>query len=165
MFSNTKRRDLLQGVDRYPFVTLAPQAMSRYTTGMSFIGTIRRISIAAQLAFALFFGIAVCGCAGFGFTSTRDTRFIDMDSNVLHVSYGEEKRTETLPNGLVCTFTGKVLLKMPDGGKIVLYQTLSSSGMRFVSKNKKYEFREKGVYCFLLKDAQVIFEGVYCRAN
>ena len=48
---------------------------------------------------------------------------------------------------------------------MVLYQTLSSSGMRYQSTNKRYEFREKGVYCFLMKDGQVVFEGVYCRAK
>ena len=107
----------------------------------------------------------LAGCATSRFSATREMNFIDMDSNVLHVSYGEEKRTEKLPNGLVCTFSGKVLLELPDGKRMVLYQTLSSSGMRYQSTNKRYEFREKGVYCFLMKDGKVVFEGVYCRAK
>ncbi len=110
-----------------------------------------------------FWGAGLCGCATGKAKPPRKTCFIDMDSNVLHVTYSEQKRTEKLPNGLVCTLTGKVRLKLPSGKNIVLYQSLSTSGMRYLSKNKQYEFREKGLYCFLLKDSQVIFEGVYCR--
>lgn len=117
------------------------------------------------MALALLALAGTCGCATHGFKPTRETRFIDMDANVLHVSYGEEKRTETLPNGLVCTFSGKVRIELPDGKKIFLYQAISTSGMRYLSEDKHYEFREKGVYCFLLKDGEIIFEGVYCRAK
>ncbi len=113
----------------------------------------------------LLLGLALCGCATSRFEAKREMRFIDMDSNVLRVSYGEEKRTEKLPNGLVCTFSGKVLLDLPDGKRVVLYQTLSASGMRYVSKNKRYDFFEKGLFCMLKKDNAVIFEGVYCRAK
>lgn len=117
------------------------------------------------LALALFICSGLSGCATSRFKATREMRFIDMDSNVVRVSYGEEKRTEKLPNGLTCTFSGKVMLVLPDGKRLVLYQTIAASGMRFLSKNKRYEFREKGVYCMLLKDDRVIFEGVYCRAK
>jgi hypothetical protein len=123
------------------------------------------LSHARAFALALLVSAGLCGCATSRFKSTREMRFIDMDSNVLHVSYGEEKRTEKLPNGLPCTFSGKVLLELPDGKDVVLYQTLSTAGMRYLSKNKRYEFREKGVYCFVLKDGKVLFEGVYCRAK
>lgn len=119
----------------------------------------------AETALILFLCAGLFGCATSRFKATRETRFIDMDSNVLRVSYGEEKRTEKLPNGLACTFSGKVLLELPSGKRMVLYQSISRSGMRFVSKNKRYEFREKGVYCFLMKDNTIIFEGVYCRAK
>lgn len=86
-----------------------------------------------------------------------------MDSEVLHVDYGEEKRTETLPNGLVCTFDGKVRLQLPGGKRIVLYQALSTSGVRYVSKDRQFEFIEKGPYCLLRLNEKTFFEGVYCR--
>lgn len=117
------------------------------------------------MAVALLLLSGTGGCATHRFKPTRETRFIDMDSNVLHVSYGEEKRTETLPNGLICTFSGKVRIVLPDGKKMVLYQAISTSGMRYLSEDKQYEFLEKGVYCFLLKDGVIIFEGVYCRTK
>jgi len=132
---------------------------------MSSICYAARLKNMKRLVMALFWLLGICGCATLRFKPTRETRFIDMDSQVLHVAYGEEKRTETLPNGLVCTFDGKVRLELPDGKRMVLYQTLSASGMRYLSKDKHYEFREKGVYCFLLKDNKTIFEGVYCRAK
>jgi hypothetical protein len=105
------------------------------------------------------------GCATGGGQTTREARFIDMDSNVLQVAYSEEKRSEILPNGLACTFSGKVRVRLPDGKRVTLYQTLSSSGMRYLSSNKRYELREMGIYCYLLKDNKRVFEGVYCRAK
>ncbi len=73
------------------------------------------------------------------FKPLRETRFINMDAEVLHVEYGEEKRTETFPNGM------------------------SSSGIRFVDKKREFEFIEKGFYCLLRHNGQTVFEGVYCR--
>ena len=111
-------------------------------------------------------GIALAflsGCASVRFHPTREARFISMDSELLHVDYGEEKRSETLPNGLVCTFDGKVRLTLPEGKRIVLYQALSTSGVRYVSKDKRYEFIEKGPYCLLRLDGKTFFEGFYCR--
>lgn len=120
----------------------------------------RLLTLPLTVGFAL---TVFCGCATLRFKPTRQARFIDMDSDVLRVDYGEEKRTETLPNGLVCTFDGKVRLQFSDGKRIVLYQALSTSGIRYVSKDKRYEFIEKGPYCLLRLNGQPIFEGVYCR--
>ena len=86
-----------------------------------------------------------------------------MDAEVLKVQYGKEKRTETLPNGLVCTFNDKVLLHLPDGKPVVLYQAMTTTGVRYVSANKRYEFHEKGPYCIVTYDGRTIFEGVFCR--
>ena len=120
-----------------------------------------RASMRAFAALSVF--AALCGCSTMRFEAKREARFINMDADVLHVSYGEEKRTETLPNGLVCTFKEKVLLRLPDGKRVVLYQALATSGMLYRSKDKTYEFREKGPYSILSHNGRMIFEGVYCR--
>jgi hypothetical protein len=88
-----------------------------------------------------------------------------MDSEIVHVTYSEEKRTETLPNGIVCTFEGKVRLLLPSGKAVTLYQSMTASGVRYVSKNKEYEFIEKGPCCRLFYKGAEIFEGVYCRSK
>ena len=105
----------------------------------------------------------LCGCAYYMSGKIRESRFINMDAEILHVTYGEERRTETLPNGLVCTFDGKVRLQLPSGKRVVLYQTMTTSGMRYVSKNKQYEFLEKGPCCRVNFKGKELFEGVYCR--
>ena len=105
----------------------------------------------------------LCGCASLIFKSTRQARFIDMDGKVVQVDYGKEKRIETMPNGLVCTFDGKVRLKLPEGKRIVLYQAMSTSGVRYNSANKQYEFIEMGPYCTISHNGKMIFEGFYCR--
>lgn len=107
----------------------------------------------------------LCGCATVLFKSTREARFIDMDGNILHVDYGKEKRTETLPNGIVCTFDMKVRVKLPDGKRLVLYQIMSASGVRYASADKAYGLFEKGPYCIVSYKGQRVFEGVFCRKN
>ena len=97
------------------------------------------------------------------FNSTREASFIDMDGKVVHVDYGREKRTEILPNGLVCTFDGKIRLQLPDGKRFVLYQSMSTSGVRYVSANKQYEFTEMGPYCLVSQNGKMIYEGFFCR--
>ena len=74
--------------------------------------------------------LILTGCASWTFTPTRESRFINVDAEQLWVEYGREKRTETLPSGLVCTYEGKVRLTLPDGSRRVLYQTLATSGIR-----------------------------------
>jgi membrane-bound inhibitor of C-type lysozyme len=106
---------------------------------------------------------AAAGCATLTFKAKRETRFVNMDGEFLNVSYGEEKRTETLANGLVCTYDSKVLLRLPDGKKLVLYQAISGTGMRYLSADKHVEFREKGPYCLVARNGRTIFEGVHCR--
>jgi len=114
-----------------------------------------------RVAAAAVFLAGLSGCASF--TATRQTRYVDMDGQIVHVEYGKEKRTETLPNGLVCTFEGKLRVKLPDGKRIVLYQSLSTAGNRYVSANKRYEFSELGPYCIIQLDGKRIFQGFYCR--
>ncbi len=98
------------------------------------------------------------------FESTRKAHFINMDAEILYVEYGQEKRTEILPNGLACTFDGKVRIRLGKAGKHhVLYQAISASGVRYLSKDKQFEFFEKGPYCLLNEKGRLIFEGVYCR--
>lgn len=112
----------------------------------------------------LFVLTLLCGCAALRFDVTRKARFINMDSEILHVDYGSEKRSETLPNGLVCTFEGKVRLLLPgDNRRVTLYQAISTTGVRYVSEDKQLEFIEKGPYCIVLRNGRTIFEGVYCR--
>ena len=111
----------------------------------------------------LFACIGLSGCASLRFKPTRESRFINMDAEVLRAEYGQEKRTETLANGLVCTFDSKVRLHLPDKKRIVLYQTLAGSGVCYRSKDKRYEFHEKGPYCILRHQGTTLFEGVYFR--
>jgi len=107
--------------------------------------------------------LVLSGCAAWTFTPTRESRFINVDAEQLRVEYGREKRTETLDNGIVCTYEGKVRLTLPDGTRKVLYQTLATSGIRYHSADKQYEFVEKAPYCILRQQGRVIFEGIYRR--
>lgn len=107
--------------------------------------------------------LVLSGCAAWTFTPTRESRFINVDAEQLRVEYGREKRTETLDNGIVCTYEGKVRLTLPDGTRKVLYQTLATSGIRYYSADKQYEFVEKAPYCILRQQGRVIFEGIYRR--
>jgi len=119
----------------------------------------RRIRpFAAALALAM-----IAGCASLRFESHRESHFINMDGQRIVVEYGKEKRTETLPNGLVCTFDNKVRIALPDGKKIVMYQALAPSGVRYLSKDKHFEFVEKGPYCIMHRDGRTFFEGIICR--
>ncbi len=105
----------------------------------------------------------LCGCAAMCFKPIRESQFINMDAERVQVEYGEEKRTETMPNGLVCTFDGKVRVVLPDGKRIVLYQAFTAAGVRYVSEDKRYEFYEKGPYCIVRHRGATIFEGVFCH--
>ncbi|MDD4017303.1 MAG: hypothetical protein PHV28_05095, partial [Kiritimatiellae bacterium] len=142
---------------------LAAAAGGRYTTVMFIHTPTPHRRGKARLLTACIALVCLCGCASLRFKPLRETRFINMDAEVLHVEYGEEKRTETFPNGLTSTFTGKVRLRLPDGKRVILYQTMSSSGIRFVTKNRELEFIEKGFYCLLRHNGKTVFEGVYCR--
>ncbi|MDD4101520.1 MAG: hypothetical protein PHU80_02665 [Kiritimatiellae bacterium] len=97
------------------------------------------------------------------FKPYRETRFINMDAEVIRAEYAKEQRTETLPSGLVSTFDNKVRLTMPDGKRLTLYQSFSPFGVRYVSKDNRCEFIERGIYCLFYKDGKVVFEGVHCR--
>jgi len=105
----------------------------------------------------------LCGCASMSFKPYRESHFINMDAEVIRAEYAKEKRTETLPGGLVSTFENKVRLTLPDRKRLTLYQSFSPFGVRYVSKNKRHEFIERGVYCLLYKDGIVLFEGVHCK--
>jgi hypothetical protein len=120
-----------------------------------------RTALRAALAAALLLGAA--GCATLTFKAKREARFVNMDGEFIRVDYGEEKRTETLPNGLVCTFNAKVRVTLPDGKRVVLYQALSPSGVRYLSASKHYEFIEKGPVCKMSRDGRTLFEGIHCR--
>jgi hypothetical protein len=126
---------------------------------MSLSGSVNAFGKAAMLAAALLFA----GCATWTFTQLRESHFVNVDAERLHVEYGREKRTETLANGIVCTYEGKVRLTLPDGKRIVLYQTLTTSGIRYHSSDKQYEFIEKAPYCVLRHQGRVIFEGIFRR--
>lgn len=99
------------------------------------------------------------------FNAIRQSRFIDMDGQLVHVEYGKEKRTETLPNGLVCTYEGKVRIQLPSGKRLVLYQTLTPVGVCYATADKRYEFIEMGPYCRITQNGKTIFEGVFCRKD
>lgn len=103
------------------------------------------------------------GCASWRFTSFREQKFSNIDAEILLVEYGKEKRTEILPNGLVCTYEGKVRLHLPNGKRVVLYQTLANVGNRYLSANKRYEFIEKAPYGIVREDGYLLFEGIYIR--
>lgn len=122
-----------------------------------------RLLAPARASLAALALLALGGCAHLAFHSTRQSHFIDMDGRVVDVEYGKERRTETLPNGLVCTFEGKVRIRLPEGGHVVLYQALAPSGVRYVSANKKYEFVEMGPYCTITSKGVKLYEGFYFR--
>ena len=138
---------------------IARRTVTRYTLPMFFFSPHLSFRFCAALAACMF----LAGCAAWTFTTLHESRFINVDAQVLHVEYGREKRTETLPNGLVCTYEGKVRVTLFDGGRVVLYQTLSISGNRYLSADKHYEFTEKAPYCILKRDGVLLFEGIYCR--
>ncbi|MDD3543934.1 MAG: hypothetical protein PHG96_01090 [Kiritimatiellae bacterium] len=144
---------------------LAVRAATRYTVGMSAF-SIRQLNGSAKRclsAFAILTAAVVCGCASFSFKPYRETCFINMDAEVIRAEYAKEKRTETTPGGLVSTFDNKVRLTLPDGKRLTLYQSFSPFGVRYVSKNGRHEFIERGVYCLFYTDGRVTFEGVHCR--
>ena len=146
-----------------PLVSLAVTRNTRYT-GLMFNAQLdRRLLKSVRMTAALFALAGLCGCATLTFKSTRSTRFINMDGQIVCVDYGKEKRTETLPNGLVCTFEGKVRLQLPEGKRIVLYHTMSTSGVRYASADKRYAFIEMGPYCIVSQKGKPIFEGFFCR--
>ena len=120
--------------------------------------------LSSRIAATLLVCMGLTGCATHRFTPLRESRFFNMDAELLHVEYGQEKRTETLPNGLVCTYEGKVRLTLPDETRVVLYQTIATSGIRYLSKDKRYEFIEKAPYCMVRREDVTIFEGIYRRA-
>jgi membrane-bound inhibitor of C-type lysozyme len=101
------------------------------------------------------------GCASF--TTTRQGQYMDMNGQVIHVEYGKEKHTTKLSNGLTFTFENKVRITLPDGDRAVLYETMSTSGLRYASHDEKYVFNEKGPYCLLYVKGQLVFEGLYRR--
>ena len=146
-----------------PLVSLAETRNTRYTGLMFKVHLDRRLLKSTKMTVALCVLAGLCGCATLTFKSTRTTRFIDMDGQIVCVDYGKEKRTEILPTGLVCTFEGKVRLQLPDGKRIVLYQAMSKSGVRYASANKLYEFVEMGPYCIVSHEGKPIFEGFFCR--
>ena len=134
--------------------------MTSYTNAMlKLTPTIIRLGLHGCALLLLLAG----GCATWRFQALRESRFIDMDGVVLHVAYGEEQHTETLPNGMTFTFNNKVLVTLPSGQKILLYQSLSASGIRYASRDKLYILHEKGPYVILLQNNQLLFEGVFCR--
>jgi hypothetical protein len=159
----SSRRALSRRGEKNLLVSLADAGRTRYTTPMSIPCLIQRLWTGARMLAALSVVTGLCGCATVLFESTREARFIDMDGNILHVDYGKEKRSETLPNGIVCTFDMKVRIKLPEGKRLVLYQIMSTSGVRYASADKAYELIEKGPYCLVYHKGQMIFEGVFCR--
>ena len=120
--------------------------------------------LSSRIAATLLVCVGLTGCATHRFTPLRESRFFNMDAEILLVEYGQEKRTETLPNGLVCTYEGKVRLTLPDETCVVLYQTIATSGIRYLSKDKRHEFVEKAPYCVLRHDGAKVFEGIYRRS-
>jgi hypothetical protein len=116
-----------------------------------------------RLPAALLLCAGLAGCASWAFTPLRESRFVNIDAEVLRVEYGKETRTETLPGGLVCTYGGKVRLTLPDGSRAVLYETIAASGLRYQSADKRLEFREKAPRCMVLSDDAIVFEGLFCR--
>ena len=144
-------------------VALAVARNTRYTVPMFMPHLSNRLRNSACTTLALLALVGLCGCATLTFKATRSTRFIDMDGVIVQVDYGKEKRTETLPTGLVCTFEGKVRLTFQEGRRIVLYQVLSTSGVRYASADKQYEFVEMGPYCIVSHQGKTIFEGFFCR--
>jgi len=102
-----------------------------------------------------------CGCSGLRFKTDRKSRFTDVDANMIQVEYGKEKRTETLANGAELTFDNKVRVTLYNGKKIILYQTLARSGVRYQSADKRFIFYEKGQFCQLLENGIIIYQGMF----
>ncbi len=105
----------------------------------------------------------LAGCASLCFKTERKSGFTDVNNTVLLVEYGTEERAETLPNGAVLKFNRKVRITLPDGKRIVLYQTLSPSGVRYRSANSEYIFIEQGPWCKLIEDGAIVYQGVFSK--
>ena len=144
-------------------LSVARPSVTRYTLLMLFPLPSPLSRRFLRLHAALSVCAVVVGCAAWTFTPLRESRFINVDAEVLRVEYGSEKRTETLSNGLVCTYEGKVRVHLSDGNRIVLYQTLTPFGIRYLSADKQYEFIEKAPFCMLRHKGVLLFEGTYCR--
>ena len=95
------------------------------------------------------------------FKTERKSRFTDVNNNRLTVEYGTEEREEVLSNGAKLRYTRKVRLTLPEGERVILYQTLSPSGVRYQSTDKQYLFIEHGPWCRLTKEGNIIYQGVF----
>jgi len=108
-------------------------------------------------------GIIICGCSSLMFNTERTSQFIDVNANKILVEYATEPHTETLPNGAELKFDRKVRVTLYNGEKIILYQTLSTRGVRFHTPDKKFIFLEKGSYCQLFENNRIIYQGIFSK--
>ena len=101
------------------------------------------------------------GCLSFGFKTERKSLFSDVNNNRVFVEYATEKHTETLPNGAELSFDKKIRLTLPDGKRVVLYQTISASGVRYHTLDNEYIFIERGPWCKIIRNRSTLYQGVF----
>lgn len=105
--------------------------------------------------------VILAGCLSFGFKAQRKSEFTDIDNNSIFVEYGTEERSEVLPNGASLNFKRKVRITLPDGKRVILYQTISTSGVRYHTPDNKYMFIERGPWCQFIKDGAIVYKGMF----
>lgn len=112
--------------------------------------------------------LIAAGCFSYGYKTERKSQFTDINNNSVFVEYAKEKRTEKLPNGAELTFNRKVRVTLPDGERKILFQTISSSGVRYHTPDDQYIFIERGPWCRIIKEGVVVYQGVFrnnCKLN
>ena len=119
-----------------------------------------RMTLMKFFALSLFLFLFLAGCVSFDVT--RRASYVNMDNERLHAEFGEKVHTETF-RGMDFTFKGIVRVRLQDGNSVVCLQTVSTAGMEYISKDKRYLFVERGPFCILFKDGVRVFEGFYCR--
>jgi uncharacterized protein YceK len=103
------------------------------------------------------------GCASVFFRTERKSGFTDANNTAITVEYGTEEREERLSGGAVLKFNRKVRITLPDGRRVILYQTLSPSGVRYRSADSEYIFIEQGPWCKLIRGGVIVYQGVFSR--
>ena len=95
------------------------------------------------------------GCTSF--EPIRSNRFVDDNSNYLHVDYGRDTKDHesftVLANGVRWPFKSKnmVRVEMPDGTHFFAYQNLVPVGNLYKTDDEEWEFFESGVGCIVAR--------------
>ncbi len=116
------------------------------------------ISRMKALSISIACAALLAGCTSF--EPLRSNRFVDDNSNYLHVDYGRDTKDHesvaVLANGVRWPFKSKnmVRVELPDGTSFVAYQNLAPAGNLYKTENEKWEFFESGAGCIVAELAK-----------